>query len=87
VAIEPLIAAEAPSFDAGGKLVAPGFLWKTHIHLDKSNLLSRCTSSDGSLDKAIAEGRPSEESFHGGGRLRPGRADAEAVHPARPRRI
>lgn len=54
VAIEPLIAAEAPSFDVGGKLVAPGFV-ETHIHLDKSNLLSRCTSSDGSLDKAIAE--------------------------------
>jgi cytosine/creatinine deaminase len=53
-AIQSNLAAEAPSIDLGGKLVAPGFV-ETHIHLDKSNILSRCAATGGNLDTAIAE--------------------------------
>ncbi len=52
-AIAPTISADAEVFDVGGKLVSPGFV-ETHIHLDKSNILSRCSDS-GSLDDAIRE--------------------------------
>lgn len=53
-AIAPSLASEAPAIDVGGKLVSSGFV-ETHIHLDKSNILSRCASTGGSLDRAIAE--------------------------------
>ncbi len=51
-AIEPSIAAEAPSEDAGGRLVMPGFV-ETHLHLDKACILDRCRV-DGTLADAIA---------------------------------
>src|ERR1700681_3128184 len=38
---EPQIAADAPVFDAGGKLACPGLI-ETHIHLDKSRIIDRC---------------------------------------------
>src|SRR5215470_2618783 len=40
-AIEPHIAAEAPSYDAGGCLTCAGLV-ETHIHLDKSRIIDRC---------------------------------------------
>ena len=40
-AIEPDLAAEGPSYDAGGRLVCGGFV-ETHIHLDKSCIIDRC---------------------------------------------
>ncbi len=40
-AIEPHIAAEAPSFDAEGCLCCAGLI-ETHIHLDKSRIIERC---------------------------------------------
>jgi cytosine/creatinine deaminase len=40
-AIEPRIAAEAPSFDAEGCLCCAGLI-ETHIHLDKSRIIERC---------------------------------------------
>lgn len=39
--------------DAGGRLVLPGFV-DSHIHLDKSCILDRCTA-EGALAEAIAE--------------------------------
>jgi cytosine deaminase len=39
--------------DAGGRLVLPGFV-DSHIHLDKSCILDRCTA-EGALSEAIAE--------------------------------
>jgi len=39
---------------AGGGLIAPGFV-ETHIHLDKSCLIERCSLAEGSLKEAIAE--------------------------------
>ena len=40
-AIEPEIAATAPSYDAEGCLVCAGLI-ETHIHLDKSRIVERC---------------------------------------------
>ena len=40
-AIAPNIAADAPAYDAGGKLACPGLI-ETHIHLDKSRIADRC---------------------------------------------
>ena len=53
-AIEPGLAADGREIDAGGRLVSPGFI-ETHIHLDKSCLLDRCKSDEGTLEEAIGE--------------------------------
>src|SRR5205085_4924291 len=45
VAIGPGIAADAPLYDAGGKLACPGLV-ETHIHLDKSRIIDRCAPQD-----------------------------------------
>ena len=44
VAIEPGLAAEGETIDAKGGLVSPGLV-ETHIHLDKSRILDRCSPS------------------------------------------
>jgi cytosine/creatinine deaminase len=43
--IAPRLAAEGPSFDAKGRLACPGLI-ETHIHLDKSRIMDRCTPQD-----------------------------------------
>src|SRR5215468_8594594 len=53
-AIERSIAADCESIDAGGSLVRPGFV-ETHIHLDKSCVIDRCSIVEGTLREAIAE--------------------------------
>jgi cytosine deaminase len=40
VAVEPHLAAEGPTYDAGGKRVSPGLL-ASHVHLDKARLMDR----------------------------------------------
>lgn len=42
--IEPALAAEGESLDLAGALVTPGLI-ETHIHLDKSRILDRCSPS------------------------------------------
>ena len=61
-AIEPNIATVGPVIDAGGRLVAPGFI-ETHIHLDKSCILDRCNSTRGDLEEAIDEAAKAKASF------------------------
>ncbi len=56
------IAADAPSEDIGGKLVVAGFV-ETHIHLDKSCILDRCKSWEGTLAEAIAEVAAAKRAF------------------------
>jgi cytosine deaminase len=56
------IAAEAPEDDLAGKLVVPGFV-ETHIHLDKSCILDRCKSEQGTLAEAIAEVAATKRDF------------------------
>ena len=48
--------------DLDGRLVAPGFV-ETHIHLDKSCILDRCTSEKGTLDEAISQVALQKRSF------------------------
>ncbi|MGF7236314.1 MAG: amidohydrolase family protein [Frankia sp.] len=40
--------------DAAGRLVVPGFV-DSHLHLDKSHTLDRCTLTEGTLSEAIRE--------------------------------
>ena len=52
VAIEPEIATDARSYDAGGRLVCAGLV-ETHIHLDKSRIVDRCPPEDGRNANAV----------------------------------
>src|SRR5271157_1478592 len=61
-AIEPRLAAEGETIDLGGRLISPGFV-ETHIHLDKSCILDRCTSDRGDLEEAIAEVATAKKAF------------------------
>jgi cytosine deaminase len=54
LAIEPGLQADAEILNLRGKLASPGLI-ETHIHLDKSNILSRCKAEKGDLEEAIQE--------------------------------
>jgi len=56
------IDADVSAEDVAGKLVVPGFV-ETHIHLDKSCILDRCRSHDGTLSEAIAEVAAAKRGF------------------------
>ncbi len=62
VAIEPNLAADGEEIDIEGRLAAPGFI-ETHIHLDKSCLLDRCKSEEGTLEEAIGEVAKAKKAF------------------------
>ena len=61
-AIETGLAAEGEEIDVGGRLVSSGFI-ETHIHLDKSCLLDRCKSVQGTLEEAIQEVAKAKRNF------------------------
>ena len=61
-AIETGLTAEGEAIDVGGRLVSPGFI-ETHIHLDKSCLLDRCKSVEGTLEEAIGEVAKAKHNF------------------------
>ena len=44
-AIAPAIAADAPVYDAQGRLSCPGLI-ETHIHLDKARIIERCAPQE-----------------------------------------
>lgn len=56
------ISSEALSVDCGNSLVVPGFV-ESHIHLDKSCLLDRCRTDEGTLDEAIREVAAAKRGF------------------------
>lgn len=60
--IAPRIESSVPEIDLDGRFVVPGFV-ETHIHLDKSAILDRCTLARGTLDEAIAEVRKAKAAF------------------------
>jgi cytosine deaminase len=45
VALERALAVHAPEYDAKGRLACPGLV-ETHIHLDKSRIIDRCTPQE-----------------------------------------
>ncbi len=53
LAIGPRLETEGPVVSLEGRLVVPGLV-ETHIHLDKSGLLDRCTCGRGTLEEAVA---------------------------------
>ena len=61
-AVEAGLAAEGEEIDVGRRLVSPGFI-ETHIHLDKSCLLDRCRSVQGTLEEAISEVAKAKQNF------------------------
>jgi cytosine/creatinine deaminase len=61
-AIAPNMAAGATTIDASGRLASPGFI-ETHIHLDKSCILDRCSSRRGDLEEAISEAARAKAAF------------------------
>jgi cytosine deaminase len=61
-AIAPRVAAVGREIDLGGRYVTPPFC-ETHIHLDKSCILTRCKSERGDLEEAIGEVAKQKKSF------------------------
>jgi cytosine/creatinine deaminase len=61
-AIEPHIAAEAREQQLDGRLVVPGFV-ESHIHLDKSCILDRCSSQQRNLQHAIKDVATAKRAF------------------------
>jgi cytosine deaminase len=62
VAIQPQLSARGDTIDLGGRLVSSGFV-ETHIHLDKSCTLDRCTSERGDLEEAIGQVAKAKAAF------------------------
>ena len=62
VALQPKLPAGGREIDVAGRLVAPGFV-ETHIHLDKSRILERCASEQGTLDEAIGLAAAAKKEF------------------------
>src|SRR6202022_206148 len=61
-AIAPHLDAEGEAIDVNGRLVSSGFI-ETHIHLDKSCILDRCSSERGDLEEAIGEAAKAKAAF------------------------
>ncbi len=53
-AIQPVLVADGQSIELEGRLATPSFV-ETHIHLDKSCILDRISSTQGGLEAAIGE--------------------------------
>ncbi len=61
-AIAENLTSEVKSFDMQGRLAVPGFV-ESHIHLDKSDILDRCRSEEGTLDEALREVAKAKKAF------------------------
>jgi cytosine/creatinine deaminase len=62
VAISPALRADAPELKAGGCLVIPGMV-ETHIHLDKTCILDRCRSEEGTVAEAMRQTAAAKRGF------------------------
>jgi cytosine deaminase len=61
-ALETGLAAAGETLDVGGRLVSPGLI-ETHLHLDKTCILDRCRSEEGTLDEAMREVAAAKRGF------------------------
>ncbi len=61
-AIEPGLACDAPSYDAGGCLCCGGLI-ETHIHLDKSRIIDRCAPEEGRDARAMQRVSAAKHTF------------------------
>jgi cytosine deaminase len=61
-AIAPGLSADARVIDLGGRLAVPGLI-ETHIHLDKTCILDRCTIREGTVQEAIAQTGAAKKNF------------------------
>jgi cytosine/creatinine deaminase len=60
--IEPGLACDAPSHDAEGCLCCGGLI-ETHIHLDKSRIIDRCTPETARAANAVARVKEAKKTF------------------------
>jgi len=56
------LAADGPEIDLGGRLVAPALV-ETHIHLDKTCIMGRCTAEQGTVAEAVAQTAAAKRAF------------------------
>ena len=61
-ALAPGLAGDARAIELGGRLVVPGLI-ETHIHLDKTCILDRCTIREGTVQEAIAQVAQAKRGF------------------------
>ena len=61
-ALEKHLPHDGPTDDAAGKLVCAGLV-ETHLHLDKSGIMARCTCQLGTLAEAVASVRAAKQHF------------------------
>ena len=81
-AIEPKLVADSPSYDAQGCLCCGGLV-ETHIHLDKSRIIDRCTPEPSRDNpEPHAAGGGGEVGLHGRGHLQPRQGHAGELHQA-----
>src|SRR3954468_2659962 len=62
VALAPELPVDAQTIDAEGMLVVPGLV-ETHIHLDKTCILDRCRTEDGTVQEALRETAAAKRNF------------------------
>jgi len=62
VALEPALAAQGRELDVGGRLVSPGLV-ETHIHLDKTRIIDRCSVVEGTVQEAVAQTAAAKRRF------------------------
>jgi cytosine/creatinine deaminase len=62
VQIAPGLDADAPAIDLGARFVAPTLV-ETHIHLDKTCIMDRCSAEQGTVAEAVAETAAAKRDF------------------------
>jgi cytosine/creatinine deaminase len=60
--IAPQLAADGPAIDLAGRLVAPKLV-ETHIHLDKTCIMDRCSAEQGTVAEAVAQTAAAKRAF------------------------
>jgi cytosine deaminase len=61
-AIASQLTAAGPAIDLAGRLVAPGLV-ETHLHLDKTCIMDRCTAEQGTVAEAVAQTAAAKRRF------------------------